>query len=112
MKAHLEILAKAAAKQLPDSIDDSSDYSVEVIKELFEAGYIEAIDASSMDGPAFLKPRITLAGREYLTELEEKEKANSAVGKTIAVMSPAIKWVWAIFTAVLIGLILFWLTGK
>jgi hypothetical protein len=112
MNAHREILAKAAAKQLPDPLDDSSDVSVEAVKELVEAGYLKAIDASSMDGDAFLEPRITAAGREYLARLERETKDNSLVAKGLRVTTPVAKWVWSIVTAVLIGLILFWLTGK
>ena len=71
MDEHERILGLGEHGALPDRIDDSSELSVSVVKELVEAGYLAAIDACSMDGDCYLDPRITLAGREYLRELRE-----------------------------------------
>lgn len=65
-RAHRTILKAAARGELPQSIDEQSDFDVHLVKELVESGLLKAVDASSFDGPAFLNPTITVAGREYL----------------------------------------------
>jgi hypothetical protein len=72
MKEHLIVLDLAAQGMLPDNIDNTSHVSVTVVQELVDAGYLKAIDASSFDGLAYMEPRITLAGREYLAQLKDK----------------------------------------
>lgn len=69
MKEHHHILELAAQNELPERIDSDSTFSVEIVRELVEAGYIKAINASSLSGVAFLNPKITLPGREYLAQL-------------------------------------------
>ncbi len=69
MEQHLRILELGARGALPDSIDECSELPISIIRELVEAGYLAAIDASSKDGIAYLDPRITLTGREYLRQL-------------------------------------------
>ena len=49
-----------------NQVDSTSHLDVSVVKELYDAGLIEAIDVSSLDGPAFIKVRINLRGREWL----------------------------------------------
>ena len=66
MREHEYALLLAVRRELPNKIDATSHPSAEVIHALIAAGYIEAIDASSMDGPAYLDPKITIAGRDYL----------------------------------------------
>jgi len=66
MKQHLIILELAAQGKLPEKIDSASHLSVTVVRELIDAGYLKAIDASSLEGIACIQPKITLAGREYL----------------------------------------------
>ena len=78
MQEHRRILRLAARGSLPDEIDSDSELSVEVVRELVEAGHLKAIDATSFDHPAFVSPRITLAGREYLLELELAEGASES----------------------------------
>jgi hypothetical protein len=70
MKEHRHILELAARKELPEQIDEQSEISVEVLRELIEAGYLKAIDTSSFDGEAYIGPKITLPGREYLRKLQ------------------------------------------
>ena len=41
---------------------------------------LKPIDASSHDGPAYLNPQITLAGRNYLTHLREQRNAKEGDG--------------------------------
>lgn len=66
------ILEMAAQGKLPDRIDATSDLPVAIIKQLVNAGYLDATDASSCEGVAYLDPEITLAGREYLDELRTR----------------------------------------
>jgi hypothetical protein len=75
MKEHLIILELAEQGKLPARIDGASDLSVALVEELIDAGYLKAFDASSLSGPAYLDPKITLAGREYLAELREGTEA-------------------------------------
>ena len=84
MKEHLEILEAAADKCLPEQIDESSGFPVEIVSELIDAGYLKAIDASSFDGTTYLQTKITLQGREYLGDLknqivEGKEMSESSI---------------------------------
>ena len=74
MKDYLNILDLASQGKLPETVDSASSLSVEAVQELVEAGYLKAIDGSSSDGIAYVEPKITLAGREYLNRLR------SAVG--------------------------------
>lgn len=69
MRDHLHLLEMAAIGSLPDTIDGEGDLSLVVVRELLEAGYLNAIDVSTLGGEAYLNPRITLAGREYLQKL-------------------------------------------
>jgi len=75
LKEHLRALDLAARSALPEQIDEKSDPPVTVIRELVEAGYLWAIDASTFDGDAFIQPRITLSGREYLAQLQDQLEA-------------------------------------
>ncbi len=80
MHEHLRILELASRGALPDSIDESSELSIEIVRELIEEGYLSAIDASSFDGKVYIEPRITLSGREYLRQLKvEPHKAESDI---------------------------------
>jgi len=93
MKEHEYALFLAARGKLPENIGGSSRPSVTVIGELVDAGLIKAIDASSMDGPAYLNSQITLTGREYLANLRkeadhtivvETNKTGAGMGKDLS----------------------------
>lgn len=73
VQEHLYLLDLAARGALPERVDNSSELSFVVVRELVEAGYLSAIDASSLDGYAYLNPRITLSGREYLARLQKDQ---------------------------------------
>jgi hypothetical protein len=73
MKDHLKILEIAAENRLPERIDETSEFQIEIVTELIDAGYLKAIDASSFDGIAYLQTKITLQGREYLNELKSQK---------------------------------------
>lgn len=72
---HIKLLEMAANTALPDKIDEEKDIPLDIVRELVEAGYLKAIDASSFDGDAFLSPRITLQGREYLEDLKSAKRS-------------------------------------
>jgi hypothetical protein len=75
MKQHLIILELADQGGLPKKINSASHLSVAAVQELIDAGHLKAIDASSLDGPAYLEPEITLTGREYLAGLRKETEA-------------------------------------
>lgn len=75
MEEHFRILEMAARNALPERVDEDSELSVLVIRELYEAGYLDAADACSRDGMEYLDPRITLQGREYLRQLQSQRAA-------------------------------------
>ena len=88
MKEHMIVLELAAQGKLPDNIDSSSNVSVAVVQELVDAGYLKAIDASSFDGVAYMEPRITLTGREYLAQLRDKIEGSQMKTKKEKMESP------------------------
>lgn len=93
MKEHIEILKMAVNKTLPKDIDVRSSISLDAFKELYDAGYIDALDVSDLSGHAYKDPKITIQGREYLSELNEKSFL-SRYGKII------LKWAFGIIAAV------------
>lgn len=75
MEEHFRILEMAARNTLPELVDENSELSFLVIRELYEAGCLDANDASSSAGMEYLNPRITLQGREYLRQLQNERAA-------------------------------------
>lgn len=73
VEQHLYVLDLAARGSLPELVDASSELNLIVVRELVEAGYLSAIDASSHDGYAYLNPRITFSGREYLARSQSDQ---------------------------------------
>jgi hypothetical protein len=80
---HLRILRLGAEGNLPEVLDRQSGVSLHIVEELIGAGYIAAVDVSTIDGPGFMQPRITLAGREYLHQSETGEPVQRASGMSI-----------------------------
>ncbi len=74
MTEYEHVLRLAVRGKLPKTIDSGTRPSFTIVQELIEAGHLKAIDASSHDGPAFLEPRITMTGREYLAQIRERKK--------------------------------------
>lgn len=74
MKQHYQILKLASETKLPDQIDETFEFPIEIVSELIDAGYLKAIDASSFDGTAYIETKITLSGREYLSELQTQSE--------------------------------------
>lgn len=76
MKEHLNVLEMAAEGRLPCHIDHTSNISIDVVQELISAGYLKAIDVTTLSsvGAEYMQPKITLTGREYLEKLREKNE--------------------------------------
>ena len=94
MKEHINILELAVNDGLPKAVDENSTVSLEAFKELYDAGYIDALDVSDLNGHAYKNPKITIEGREYLSQLKQKSIL-ARYGKTI------FKWLFGILAAVL-----------
>jgi hypothetical protein len=77
LSQHMKLLEMAANKSLPDKIDEETDIPLDIVRELVEAGYLKAIGASSFAGDAFLSPKITLQGREYLENLRSERRSET-----------------------------------
>lgn len=102
-RSPLQVLRLASSESLPERVDSSSSVSVSVIKELRTSGHLEAIDASTYDGPAFLDIRITTSGRELLSRLEVIERESSPSSKAGKGFSTLLRWFLGIGTAILIA---------
>jgi len=72
MKEYHRILDLASKGALPDRIDENSEIPIPIIRELVQANYLTAIDASSFDGTAYLNPQITVSGREQLHQYQSE----------------------------------------
>lgn len=77
MKEHQKILEMSVENRLPKTIDNRTNLSLDIVQELVEGGYLKAIDASSLDGIAYLNPKITLSGRKFLEQLRLREGSNA-----------------------------------
>jgi hypothetical protein len=110
-QTHLAVLKHAAEGTLPQQIDETSEVPINLVQELVTAGYLKAIDASSFDGPAFVDPKITLSGREYLRTLESRAREASISGKAAKLFPPFAKWLIGIFTAVGTAILIKWFVG-
>jgi hypothetical protein len=70
---HRWILERASTGTLPTSINSTSELPLAVVRELVEAGYLAAVDATTLAGIEYLDPRITMSGREHLRALQQSE---------------------------------------
>lgn len=70
MEEHQRILEDLISNRFPQGINEQSFSSIEIFKELYDRGFITAKDASADKGRAYLEPKITLSGREYLSKLK------------------------------------------
>lgn len=104
LSEHRKILEQAASEGLPDRVNEEGGISVEVVKDLYENGYLAAADACSMDGMEYLNPRITISGREYLNALNERAFEGSTKGKVRKIGLRIIDW----SLGVAAGLIIAW----
>lgn len=65
MKAYYPIAEAIANGTFPDYIDESHK-DFKLLKEMYEGGYVTAVDASADDGDSFMKPRLLPSGRALL----------------------------------------------
>lgn len=84
-------------------MDAESPVPIGAVRDLIGSGHIEAIDASSLEGPAFIDSRITVSGREYLRVLEERARAASLTGKAGKHFPAVLKWVFGIVAALVVA---------
>ncbi|MEO8465826.1 MAG: hypothetical protein ABI640_10845 [Gammaproteobacteria bacterium] len=70
-----EILCIAATEKLPHDMNKRSEIPVRFIRDLLEAGLLKATDESDLNGLVYIDARITVAGLEYLSQLESRDAA-------------------------------------
>jgi len=102
MEEHKRILESLSSNNCPSEVDGKTFPGIEVFKELYNRGYIDAVNVTTDDRVAFLSPKITLAGREHLSELK------SAINSEPAYKSKAMKivgWIFEHVIVVITGLI-------
>ncbi|PHI32239.1 hypothetical protein [Budvicia aquatica] len=77
MEKHKAILQALANSSLGDFINESSDMDINIFEELYSSGMVTAIASRADDGKEYLDPKITLRGREFLTQLLAKPKESA-----------------------------------
>lgn len=107
-KQIVKVLELAERGELPARIEDDSVVPLSIVKILYDSGYLDAIDASSMDGREYIEPSINIRGREYLKVLREQRLEESLRGKTVRVSVRVFGW----FSGILAGLIIAWVAWK
>lgn len=75
----IDILKLISSGQLSEVIENQSEVSVYHIKELYDAGLIDAIDSSNMALLGYENLRLTFKGRAYISEYEESENMNDNI---------------------------------
>lgn len=106
LKEHREILEKAIADQLPEEINRHSEIAVAIFHELYEEGFVAGIDVSSSnEGIAYLEPRITVKGREYLNELNKRREEASLSGRAKKLGLLFVGWIAGIASSVIVALV-------
>lgn len=111
-KAHLEVLKQASAKGLPTEIDERTYKLFASACELIDGGYLQGIDASTMEGKSYMHCKITLKGSEYLKTLEQELWKDSLAGRIFSVGKSLGGW-WAEILAAVIataiaGVLMYW----
>ena len=59
MKSYEKLLKLAIDGELPKNISEDDFPDIDIFVELYNRGFIDAIDASTLDGKAYLNPKIT-----------------------------------------------------
>lgn len=79
MEVHRNILQKLVDEGPIERVDSSTSIDEGIVKELHDAGLIDAIDAKSFGEPiCFLNVRISMAGREWLRDASSDEISSEA----------------------------------
>lgn len=92
LSEHQRILEHAAAGNLPSEIREGGELPIGIVRELYEQGLLQAVDAGSFDGVCYLEARITVPGREYLNNLHLRSFEASPAGITKRIASRALDW--------------------
>jgi hypothetical protein len=77
MKEHADLLRTIIDRGVIERVDDSSDIDVALVKELYDAGLIDAADACSFDGLEFLDVKPNFQGREWLAAFDSDQNCMS-----------------------------------
>ena len=79
MDEYKNILERLEANLFPEMVTSANYPLIQEFRDLYKAGHIEALEMTSLDGPAYIDSRITLSGKEFLAKLKEsKNDAASA----------------------------------
>jgi hypothetical protein len=102
LSEHRNVLEVAIAGTLPSHIDHNSDIPVGIFRELFEQGLVAGKDVSTLSaGPAYMNPEITLKGREYLNDLNQRREERSLKGRVKKLGWLILGWLGGVVSAVL-----------
>ncbi len=77
MKKHADLLRIIIDKGVIERANDSSDIDVSLVKELYDAGLVEAAEACSFDGLEYLDVKPNLSGRKWLADFEAEQNYKS-----------------------------------
>ncbi len=104
LSAHRDILEDAIAGTLPSHIKHNSETPVGIFKELFEQGLVTGIDVSTLnEGPGYMNPEITLKGREYLNDLNQRREERSLKGRAKKIGWLFLGWLGGIVSTILVA---------
>ena len=85
-------------------IKRNSKIPVDIFKELFEQKLVTGIDVSTLnEGPGYMNPEITLKGREYLNDLNQRREERSLKGRVKKFDWLFLGWLGGIVSAVLVA---------
>lgn len=72
---HAKVLQALEDGQFATGVDESvREINMDAFEELYRANMLEAVDAGADDGRCYLSPKITISGRQALTDYHELKK--------------------------------------
>jgi len=74
MVNHKKILKLAIEGKLPKYISEDNFLDIDIFKELYDRGFIQAVDAGGFSGKGYSDPEITSEGRAYYESLIPDQK--------------------------------------
>jgi len=102
IEPHHDVLRRAAKGALPSQVKG---IDAVVVKDLIASGHMAGGSVSTLDGPAFLEPRITIPGREYLATLDARVRDQSSASKVRKHLPATVKWTMGMVAAIITLLI-------
>ena len=112
LKEHERLLRLAVAGKLPERVDKDSQLPMAVVIELYETKLLKGVRIRTRNGDEFLELKITLPGREYLSELEQKHFDNSMLGKMANSFPKIFGWVFGILGTAIGALLVMYIAKK